>query len=68
MKHLLLVWALILITAFLSSCAGINSNLVDSWIVDTPDEYDLSLGKNPRYGDIAQVVYRISRYMFRCRW
>ena len=62
MKRLMLVWVMILITVYLSSCAGINSNLVGSWIVDTPDEYDLSLGKNPRYGDIAQVVYRISRY------
>ena len=62
MKRMMLVWVMILITVFLSSCAGVNSNLVGSWIVDTPDEYDLSLGKNPRYGDIAQVVYRISRY------
>ena len=61
MKRLMLVWVMIMIVVLLSSCAGINSNLVGSWIVDAPDEYDLSLGKDQRYGDITQVTYRISR-------
>ena len=55
MKRLMLVWVMIMIVVLLSSCAGINSNLVGSWIVDAPDEYDLSLGKDQRYGDITQV-------------
>ena len=61
MRRLMLVWVMIMIVVLLSSCAGINSNLVGSWIVDAPDEYDLSLGKDQRYGDITQVTYRISR-------
>lgn len=61
MKRLMLVWVMILITVFLSSCAGINSNLVGSWVADETSEYDLKLGHDSRYGDITKVIYRISR-------
>ena len=65
MKRRIAVFTLIVLLIGLSillySCDTIDSSLVGTWTADAPDEQELRLGHDPRYGSVEAVKYRISR-------